>query len=200
MMDEKTCLQAIAQGSEAELEQLYNHYADRVYNTLISYTKNEEDAEELLQDVFVTVFNTASSFQFNSSVSTWIYRIAVNKSLDFLRKKNSQKRKGIFTSLYVKDSVELQFEPTEFVHPGVKLENKEDGQLLFRAIDALSENQKTAFILTQIEGLPQQEVAEIMKQSRKSVESLVQRAKASLKLELEKYFPERRKSKKSTSK
>lgn len=200
MIDEKSCLQAIAQGSEAALEQLYNHYADRVYNTLISYTKNEEDAEELLQDVFVTVFNTASSFQFNSSVSTWIYRIAVNKSLDFLRKKNSQKRKGIFTSLYVKDSVEIQFEASDFMHPGIKLENKEDAQFLFRAIDALSENQKTAFILTQIEGLPQQEVADIMKQSRKGIESLVQRAKASLKVELEKYFPERRKSKKSTSK
>jgi len=200
MIDEKSCLQAIAQGSEAELEQLYNHYADRVYNTIISYTKNEEDAEELLQDVFVTVFNTAASFLFNSSVSTWIYRIAVNKSLDFLRKKNSQKRKGIFTSLYVKDSAEIKFDASDFVHPGVKLENKEDAQYLFHAIESLSENQKTAFILTQIEGLPQQEVADIMKQSRKGVESLVQRAKASLKVELEKYFPERRKSKKSTSK
>lgn len=200
MIDEKSCLQAIAQGSEASLEQLYNHYADRVYNTLISYTKNEEDAEELLQDVFVTVFNTASGFQFNSSVSTWIYRIAVNKSLDFLRKKNTHKRKSIFTSLYVKDSMEIQFEPPDFVHPGTKMENKEDAKFLFRAIDALSENQKTAFILTQIEGLPQQEVADIMNQSRKAVESLVQRAKASLKLELEKYFPERGKSNKSTSK
>lgn len=200
MIDEKSCLQAIAQGSEASLEQLYNHYADKVYNTLLSYTKNAEDAEELLQDVFVTIFNTASSFQFNASVSTWIYRIAVNKSLDFLRKKNSQKRKGIFTSLYIKDSAEIKFDTADFVHPGVKLENKEDAQFLFRAIDTLSENQKTAFILTQIEGLPQQEAAEIMHQSRKSVESLVQRAKSNLKQELEKYFPERGESQNNTSK
>ncbi|MFZ1808422.1 MAG: RNA polymerase sigma factor [Cyclobacteriaceae bacterium] len=193
MIDEKGCLQAIAQGSEAALEQLYNQYAGKVYNTLISYTKNAEDAEELLQDVFVTIYNTASSFQFNASVSTWIYRIAVNKSLDFLRKKNSQKRFGIFTSLYVKDSAEVKYDAADFVHPGVKLENKEDAKLLFQAIDTLTENQRTAFILTQIEGLPQKEVAEIMNQSRKAVESLLQRAKSNLKQELEKYFPERRK-------
>ncbi|WP_420318546.1 RNA polymerase sigma factor [Ekhidna sp.] len=191
MIDETGCIKAIGQSSEDALEQLYNHYCDRVFNTIISYTKNEEDAEELLQDVFVTIYNTASSFQFNSSVSTWIYRIAVNKSLDFLRKKNSQKRSGIFTSLYVKDSSEIKYESPDFVHPGVKLENKEDAQQLFKAIDLLSENQKTAFILTQIEGLPQKEVAEIMKQSRKSVESLVQRAKVSLRKELEKLYPER---------
>lgn len=179
------------QGSEEALEQLYNQYCDKVFSTLISYTKNEEDAEELLQDVFVTVYNMASGFKFNSSVSTWIYRIAINKSLDFLRKKNSQKRASIYTSLYKKDSTEIKFESPDFGHPGVKLENKEDANLLFEAIDTLSENQKTVFILTQVEGLPQKEVAEIMNQSRKSVEALVKRAKDNLRKELQKHFPER---------
>jgi len=191
MFDDKVCIQQISQGSESALEVLYQHYADRVFNTLISYTKNEEDAEELLQDVFVTIYNTASGFQFNSSVSTWIYRITVNKALDFLRKQNSKKRSGIFTSLYVKDSPEVKYETADFVHPGVKLENKEDAKLLFKAIDSLADNQKTAFILTQIEGLPQKEVADIMKQSRKSVESLVKRAKNKLQETLKKYYPER---------
>lgn len=184
-------LKSIALGNEEALESLYTRYCDRVYNIIISYTKNAEDAEEVLQDVFVTIYNTAPGFQFNASVSTWIYRISINKSLDFLRKKNSQKRKGIFTSLYVKDSTEIRFESIEFVHPGVKLENKEDAKLLFQAIDALSENQKTAFILTQIEGLPQKEVAEIMNLTRKSVESLLQRAKANLRTALEKHYPGR---------
>ncbi|MEL7146806.1 MAG: RNA polymerase sigma factor [Bacteroidota bacterium] len=191
MLDEERCLKAIAEGSEEALERLYQHYADRVFNTVISYTKNEEDAEELLQDVFVTVYKTACRFQYNSSVSTWIYRIAVNKALDHLRRKKSAKRSGIFTSLYKKNSSEVKYESVDFAHPGVKMENKEDAQLLFRTIDALSENQKTAFILTQIEGLPQQEVAKIMDQSRKSVESLVQRAKANLRKELVKFFPTR---------
>ncbi|WKV12429.1 RNA polymerase sigma factor [Marivirga harenae] len=191
MINEKNCLEAIAKGSEEALEQLYNEYADRVYNTLISYTKNSEDAEELLQDVFVTLYNSVANFEHNSAVSTWIYRIAVNKALDFIRKRNSKKRFGIFTSLYSKESGEMKYDSIEFVHPGIQMENKEDAAFLFKAIESLPENQKTAFILTQIEGLPQKKVGEIMEQSRKSVESLVQRAKANLKVELKKFFPER---------
>lgn len=191
MIDEECCIRSIASGSEEALKQLYLIYGDRMYNTIISYTNNAEDAEEVLQDVFITVFHTASQFQFDSSVSTWIYRIAVNKSLDLLRKRNSQKRKGLFTSLYKKDTVEIQFELSDFDHPGVEMENKEDARLIFRAIDTLNENQKTAFILTHIEGLPQKEVGEIMNLTRQSVNSLVQRAKVKLKIELEKFYPHR---------
>lgn len=180
----------MGQGSEQALAQLYGAYAEKVYNTLISYTKNEEDAQELTQDVFLTLFRSASQFRFDSSVSTWVYRIAVNKALDFLRKQNAAKRQGVFTSLFTR-SGEVLLEPPDFHHPGIKLEQKEQAALLFRVIDTLPDKQKTAFILTQMEGLPQQEVAQIMETSRKSVESLVQRAKANLKKSLEKYAPER---------
>jgi RNA polymerase sigma-70 factor (ECF subfamily) len=184
-------LELLVKGNELAFKQFYDRYSSKVYNTLLSYTKNAEDAEELLQDVFLTIYNSASVYRSESKVSTWIYRISVNKSLDFLRKKNSQKRFGIFSSLYRKDTGEIQFEAVDFMHPGVKLENQEEAKILFQVIDSLSENQKTAFILTQIEDLPQQEVAEIMKITRKAVESLVQRAKANLKKELEKKYPNR---------
>lgn len=190
-MDENRWIEAIIKGDQAAFEQLYNTYSDRIYNTIISYTKNEEDAQEVLQDVFVTVYRTVKNFKFQSSAGTWIYRIAVNKSLDFLRNKKAAKRFGVFKSIYKKNTGELEYEESDFVHPGVKLENKEESKYLFKAIDALSENQKTAFILTQIEGLPHKEVAEIMKTSAKSVESLIQRAKANLRVELKKYYPER---------
>jgi len=200
MNDENLLLMEMASGNEKPLDYYYNKYAAKVYSTILSYTKNEEDAEELLQDVFVTLFDSANKFKNDASVSTWIYRIAVNKCLDFLRRMNSQKRKGIFSSFFSKDSGETIIEPIDFVHPGVKLENAEDAKLLFRVLDELTENQKTVFILTQIDGLPQQEVADIMKLSRKSVESLLQRAKASMREKLETFYPERGKHKKNTSK
>jgi len=200
MNDENLLLMEMASGNEKPLDYYYNKYAAKVYSTILSYTKNEEDAEELLQDVFVTLFDSANKFKNDASVSTWIYRIAVNKCLDFLRRMNSQKRKGIFSSFFSKDSGETIIEPIDFVHPRVKLENAEDAKLLFRVLDELTENQKTVFILTQIDGLPQQEVADIMKLSRKSVESLLQRAKASMREKLETFYPERGKHKKNTSK
>ncbi len=190
-MNEKEHINQIAQDNKEAFQKLYELYSSKVYNTIISYTKNEEDAEELLQDVFLTIYNSANTFKGESSMSTWIYRIAINKSLDFLRKKNSVKRFGIFTSLYKKDTGDIVHESVDFDHPGVKLENKENGQLLFKAMDCLAENQKTAFILTQIEGLSQQEAADIMNTSRKAIESLLQRAKANLKKDLEKYYPNR---------
>ncbi len=200
MLDERATITRIAEGDQDALEALYRQYAEVVYNTLISYTKNAEDTEELMQDVFISIYDTAHKFRFDSAVSTWVYRVSVNKALDFLRKKNAAKRKGIFSSLYRKDSGELQFDQTDFVHPGVKMENVEDAKCLFQAISELSENQKTVFILTQIEQLPQQEVADIMQITRKAVESLLQRAKMNLRTILENYYPERVKSTPNTSK
>ncbi len=197
--DDSLLIRQLIEGNELSFKMLYEEYSPKVYNTLLSYTKNAEDAEELLQDVFVTVFNTAKSFRADSSVSTWIYRISVNKALDFLRKKNSIKRFGIFASLYKKDSAEIKYESVDFVHPGVKMENQEDARILFSVIDELSEKQKTVFILTQIEDLSQQEVADVLQTTRKAVESLLQRAKANLKVALEKHFPERGNSIKNTS-
>ncbi|MEQ8711960.1 MAG: RNA polymerase sigma factor [Cyclobacteriaceae bacterium] len=191
MLDETDIIKRITRGDQRALEHLYHQYSEIVYNTLISYTKNAEEAEELLQDVFVSIYDTAHKFRFDSSLSTWIYRITVNKALDFLRKKNTAKRKGILSSLYRKDSGELQYDQSHFDHPGVKMENVEDARYLFQALSELSENQKTVFILTQIEQLSQQEVADIMQVTRKAVESLLQRAKANLRGILEKHYPER---------
>lgn len=200
LYEEDRMLLEMAGGSEKPLDYFYNKYSPKIFSTAISYTKNEQDAEEILQDVFITLFETANKFKHDASVSTWIYRITVNKSLDFLRKKNSLKRKGIFSSIFSKDTGETMVEPVDFVHPGVKLENAEDGKLLFKVLDELTENQKTVFILTQIDGLPQQKVADILEVSRKSVESLLQRAKASMREKLEKFYPERGNNKKNTSK
>lgn len=76
------------------------------------------------------------------------------------------------------------------MHPGVLLENKEKSKYLFKAIDSLDEKQRTAFILSYIESLPRQEVADIMDTTLKSVESLLQRAKANLRKKIAAIYPE----------
>lgn len=195
MEEDYALIEKIGEGDDVALEELYSRYSSKVFNTIISYTQNTEDAEEVLQDVFVTLYNTSKTFERKASVSTWIYRIAVNKSLDFLRKKNANKRKGFFYSLYRKDTGEIQFDKPNFEHPGVAMENKESASLLFKVIDTLPDRQKTAFILTQIEDMSQKEAADIMQLTRKAVESLVQRAKGKLRKDLEKHYPQRGKNK-----
>lgn len=162
-----------------------------MFNTAISFVQNTEDAEDLTQEVFIEVHRSLSQFKEQSSVSTWIYRITVNKSLDFLRKKNRQKRFGFLSSLFYEDSGELKHDHAHFDHPGILMENKEKARYLFAAIESLSENQKTAFILFNIEELSQKEIAEIMNTSPKAVESLIQRAKLSLRIKLEDLYKNR---------
>ena len=84
---------------------------------------------------------------------------------------------------------------SNFEHPGILLENKENAAILFKVINELNENQKTAFILSKIDGLNNPEIAEIMQISISAVESLVFRAKSTLKEKLSNKFQEYRKKK-----
>jgi RNA polymerase sigma factor (sigma-70 family) len=163
-----------------KFEDLYNSNKNLVYNLALQYVQNCEDAEEITQDVFVSVHKSLNSFKEQSKLSTWIHRITINKSLDFIKSRQRKKRFGIFYSLFSENSIEVKYEKPEFNHPGVQLENKEALQQLFKNINQLSDNQKTALILSKIEQKTQAEIAEIMNLSNKAVESLIQRAKTSL--------------------
>lgn len=185
-MTDAEILQEIAKGNKKAFKQLYDLFNGKVYNTAISYAQNQADAEEITQDVFVKIHKSAAKFKGNSSVSTWIYRITINTSITFVKRKNRFKF--------------LAFNPSEmivpdFEHPGILLEKKEHAKVLFKAIEKLPTQQKTAFILSFIEGLPRKEVAQIMETSLKSVEALLQRGKKNLRETLGKYYPNRRKKK-----
>jgi RNA polymerase sigma-70 factor (ECF subfamily) len=100
--------------------------------------------------------------------------------LDFLKARQRKKRLGFLSSLFHNNSNDLKHNPAEYNHPGVLLEDKEAINALFKMINELPNNQRTALILHKIEQKLQVEVAEIMNLSPKAVESLIQRAKASL--------------------
>lgn len=157
---------------------MYELQSENIYSTAINYLQNVEDAEEITQDVFITVFDKIESFNQASKLSTWIYRITVNKSINYIKKR--KRHQLLSLGLLTKD-------PANFNHPGILLEQKEEGQALFKQIDKLPPQQKTAFILAYIEHLPQQEVAEIMETTVKAIESLLQRAKAKLRANINFY-------------
>jgi RNA polymerase sigma factor (sigma-70 family) len=161
----------------------------QVYNTVLSLLQNQSDAEDVTQEVFVTVYENLKNFKEQSKISTWIYRIAVNKSLDFLKAKKTQKRLGFLISIFgnKNDNREI-YDIPDFVHPGVISERREQAAILFKAIDKLPDNQKVAFNLSKIEGLSYAEIAEIQKISVSSVESLLFRARQNLQKFLREYL------------
>jgi RNA polymerase sigma factor (sigma-70 family) len=169
----------------------YNQYKVLVYNVALNYLQNIEDAEEVTQDVFVRIHESLHQFNKKSSLKTWIYRITINRSLNFIKHKASKKRFFVFGR---KSNNELEISNlSNFEHPGILLENKEKSAILFSVINELTENQKTAFMLSKLDGLSNPEISDIMQLSISSVESLIFRAKNGLKEKLSKKFEEHRK-------
>jgi RNA polymerase sigma factor (sigma-70 family) len=177
----------------ADFQNIYNQYHMLVYNVSLNYLQNIEDAEEITQDVFIQIHNSIHKFGEKSALKTWIYRITINKCLDFIKHKNSKKRLFIFGNKSRNEKEYLN--ASNFEHPGILLENKEKSAILFDTINELPENQKTAILLSKIDGMSNPEISAIMQLSVSSVESLIFRAKTNLKEKLSQKFEAHRKKK-----
>ena len=187
-MNEQEFISRLRNQDAIAFKELIKLFGNKVFNTSLGILQNKEDAEDVTQEIFVAVFQSIHQFKGESKLSTWIYRIALSRSLEFLRKKNRKKRFGFVQRLFGDDEVEPINDIPNFLHPGVQLENKERSQILFAAINKLPENQKTAFILHKVEDLSYAEITEVMQVSLSSVESLLFRAKQNLQKLLGDYY------------
>ncbi|MEI7662396.1 MAG: RNA polymerase sigma factor [Bacteroidota bacterium] len=178
----------LREGDEQTYRELVEQYRDRIFNTALGLLQHSENAEDVTQEVFIEVFRSVAAFRGDCTISTWMYRITVQKALEHIRKGRRLKRSGIIVSLFGReDQVNLPGDPA-FYHPGIMLENKERSAILFRAISKLPLNQQTAFILHKVEGLSHNEIAGIMESSVSSVESLIVRARRRLRELLSEYY------------
>ncbi len=184
---ENDLIELLKQGDETAFRNLVEKNQGKVYNTCLGFLRNEEEADDLSQEVFIEIYRSISRFRGEAKLNTWIYRIAVTKSLEFIRSRKRQKRFAVIKSLFNSDD-ESTLDIPENIHPGVLLENKERAGILFRAIDNLPENQKIAFTLNKIEGMSYEEISEIMGKSISSVESLLHRARLNLQEQLRNYY------------
>ncbi|WP_282073131.1 RNA polymerase sigma factor [Polaribacter atrinae] len=149
-------------GKQAAFSQLLDHYQQKVFGTCISFIPNKEDAEDVAQKVFLEVFKSIHKFKGDSKLSTWIYKIATNKCLEFIRKKNTKKRFA-FMQTILGNEIPLDKTSyfTEVNHPGVLLENQEKSTIIFKAINTLPEAQRVVFTLAKIDDKSYQEIVEI---------------------------------------
>ena len=188
-MHDSEFIKQLKLGNENTFRILVEKYKDRVYNTCLGLLHQHEDAEDIAQEVFIQVWNSISDFKGESTLTTWIYRIAVNKSLELIRYRNSKKRSAYFHSVTdPKNKPDEVSADDSFMHPGIALEQKEQAEALFKAIDKLAETQKVAFSLHKIEGLSYKQIAEIMETSLAAVEALMYRAKKNLRKLLYEYY------------
>ena len=188
-MTEEALIEQLKLKNTAVFSNLIDSYQQKVFGTCLSFVPNKEDAEDLVQEVFLEVFNSISKFKGNSTLSTWIYRITTNKCLEFIRKQKTKKRTGFLKPLFSQDfSIDKTNYFTEFNHPGFLLEAKELNETLYRAISKLPDSQSLIFSLHKIDGKSYKEIAEITDRSISSVESVMFRAKKNLQKLLYNYY------------
>jgi RNA polymerase sigma factor (sigma-70 family) len=186
-VDERLLIERLKKKDNSAFKEIVETKHLMVYNTVLSIIQNEEDAEDIAQDVFVQVYESINGFKEESKLSTWLYRIAISKAMDHLRRKKRKKRFAFVRSLFGNND-ELINDPPDFFHPGIIIENKQNAAVLFKAIQILPKNQRTAFILNKIEGLSYQEISDIMKLSVSAIDSLLHRAKTNLRKYLAYYY------------
>lgn len=163
-------------------------HQDMVVNTCLGIVSHLADAEDIAQDVFIEVYRSLHKFRGEAKVSTWLYRIAINRSIDFLRKKKRKSWVSSFQATFETEDKALAIADQGQRSADDYLEQQERQQVLQNAIEQLPKNQRIAFVLHKYEDLTYKEVANVMKTSVSSVESLMHRARKKLKLLLREYY------------
>jgi RNA polymerase sigma-70 factor, ECF subfamily len=187
-MQEYELVQRILAGDESAFKVVYNDNYRKVLNACYRFVNNREQAEDLAQEVFIEVFRSLKNFRSEAKLSTWIYRIAVTRSIDQLRAQKRKKRFAFLKSLTEEDNMIEQIPARDYEDPGFNLENEERIKVLNWALGSLSGNQRVAFTLSKYDEMSYKEIAEILETSISSVESLIHRAKKNLEKKLYNYY------------
>jgi RNA polymerase sigma-70 factor (ECF subfamily) len=189
-MTEQELIQGVLRRDRNAFQYLVNQYQKQVIKTAYYFLGNMEDAEDLSQEIFLDIIHSMKSFKKSSALSTWIYRITVNKSLNQVKK---NRRKGISVRLESIFNNPFEKGRRQDAEPSVisaEYEEKEKRDLLHTAINRLPENQRIAFVLNKFDEQPYKQIAEIMGVGLSAVESLIYRAKMNLQKHLVHQFSE----------
>lgn len=178
-MKEDELIQKFRQNDDAALSEIVSLYQSMVINICFGFVGKDE-AEDVAQEVFISVWRNLKDFKKDSTLKTWIYRIAVNTSLNHLRKQK-------FNSLL--ESIDMALSLGQVTSgPEEEFRKKEEKNYVRLAIRSLPRNQRIAVTLQNSRNLSYREIADIMGKSVSTVESLLFRAKSNLRKKLVKFY------------
>jgi len=181
-------------GEESAFDEIVSRYSDRIYGFALRITRNTSDAEEVFQEVFLTLTKKLDTFRGESKFSSWLYRVTVNASYMYLR---SQKKHESNISLenYApyddKGTLMGRIMYKDWSsRPDILIYSKEALIIIDESINELPESYRTVFHLRDIEGLSNEEVADILEITVPAVKSRLHRARLFLRDKLSDYFHE----------
>jgi len=182
-MDDKQLIKEIGRDNELAFVLLIRKYEKLVYNTAYKLVQNVSDAEDICQEVFISVHKCYQQLRNVEDIKGWLFRITCNKSISLLRKKNPAKANS--AASVDDDCMSLSGDGDT---PAQSLEQKEVAEVLFQAISELPEMQNKVFVMHNIEDYSHKEICEMLRLTKGSVESLIFRAKANLRKTLLNYY------------
>lgn len=185
-------LEALRAGDREAFAHLVDQTSGHVYRVALQILGDEQDAEDVLQETYIKALRALPNFEGRSSLTTWLYRIAVNEALMMARKRKPQE-------VSVEDSApfdaEAESEGLEIVDfcclPESELLSSESRQFLDRAVRNLPEGLRVVFVMRDLEGLSIQDTAEALGISESNVKTRLLRARLRLRQELSVYFGEK---------
>ena len=176
--------------------EIVNRYGEKIFRLAMRITKNPESAEEVLQNVFVKLIEKLGTFREESKLATWIYTVSSNEAFMYLRTKNKKSSKEISVEEFNNNDNGSAFEGLLIKYEGngpdesvIKLQEQE---ILENAIGELPEEYRIVFQLRDVEGLSNQQTADVLGLTLPAVKSRILRARNQLKKKLAAYFPEYR--------
>ena len=182
-------LEALKAGDREAFARLVDETSGHVYRVTLQILGDEQDAEDVLQETYIKAFRALPDFEGRSSLTTWLYRIAVNEALMLVRKRKPQ---AISVEESTPFDAEAESDGLEIVDfcclPEGELLYSESRRFLDQAVNNLPANLRVVFVMRDLEGLSIQETAEALKISENNVKTRLLRARLRLRQELSVYF------------
>ncbi|MCZ7625963.1 MAG: RNA polymerase subunit sigma-24 [Candidatus Methylomirabilota bacterium] len=178
--EERAVIERLRSGDYDAFEAIFRRYVNRVYRQVFRLVGNDAEAEEIVQEVFLAVYQKCKSFRGDSAFSTWLYSLAMNACLTRLRKRKRNREISLdaFLPCYREDGhhrVRPVFNWADEVE--FRLEKDELRELLQEAIDQLPPAEKAVIVLSDVEGVPDREIGETLRLSIPAVKARLHRAR-----------------------
>ena len=175
-------------GSIEAFEEIVERYESKVYNLAMRFMRNQEDAEEVIQDVFTTIFRKVAGFEGKSAFSSWMYRIVINAAFMRLRKRKQYNTVSLEDLSPTARAFYLDREVLTNTRSDTISINRELRTVLQSAIGRLPAQYRAVFVLRDVDGLSNQEVGEILDLSIPAVKSRLHRSRLMLRKRLQRYY------------
>jgi RNA polymerase sigma-70 factor (ECF subfamily) len=176
-------------GDQQSFEELLSRYSNKVFSLASRLTRNTEDAEEVLQDVFVTVHRKIAGFEGKSSFSSWLYRVTVNAAFMKLRKRKQDQTVPL-EEIVQQTHVVPALKSPEHAYVDSQTIRNEMLEALETAIRKLPDDYRPVFILRDVDGLTSREVSRILDLTVPAVKSRLHRSRLMLRRRLNRFFTE----------